>query len=394
LGPGSDGERLILSIHRAPGFRYAAGAGLGLLAIATLGVLVYYVFRAPPPARLSLSSAPYDQLVGWAEDPVAAAIPSFLRSCTAFQRAADDAPLAPRAKDVDFGSIGDWRAPCAAAAHLPASDDAAARHFFESGFVPLLAGNSGAAEGLFTGYYEITLNGSRKRGGPFQVPIYRRPADLKRFSRAEIEDGALVGQGLELLWVDDPVDAFFLEIQGSGRVKFKEGGIVRVGYDGSNGHTYVPIGRLLLERGEIPREQVTMQAIRAWMKAHPQEGAGLRRENPSYVFFREIAGEGPLGAQRVPLSAGRSLAVDRAFIPLGIPIWLEAQERFTTGTFHRLVVAQDTGGAIKGPVRGDLFWGHGKEAAEGAGAMNARGRYYLLLPRSVAARLSPVIAAD
>jgi membrane-bound lytic murein transglycosylase A len=130
------------------------------------------------------------------------------------------------------------------------------------------------------------------------------------------------------------------------------------------------------------------------MKAHPQEGAALRRENPSYVFFRELTGEGPLGAQRVPLSAGRSLAVDRAFIPLGIPIWLEAQERFSNSVIRRLVIAQDTGGAIKGPVRGDLFWGHGKEAAEGAGAMNARGRYYLLLPRSVAARLGTVLAAD
>lgn len=299
-----------------------------------------------------------------------------------------------RVKDVDFGTLADWRAPCAAAASLPAGDDTAARHFFEAGFVPVLAGNNGAVEGLFTGYYEITLNGSRKRGGPFQTPIYRRPADPKRFSRAEIEDGGLTGEGLELLWVDDPVDAFFLEIQGSGRVKLKEGGVLRVGYDGSNAHAYVPVGRLLLERGEIPREQLTMQAIRAWMKTHPQEGAALRRENPSYVFFREIAGEGPLGAQRVPLSAGRSLAVDRAFIPLGVPMWLEARERFSSGTIRRLVIAQDTGGAIKGPVRGDLFWGHGKEAAEGAGAMNARGRYYLLLPRSLAARLSPVVAAD
>jgi membrane-bound lytic murein transglycosylase A len=177
-------------------------------------------------------------------------------------------------------------------------------------------------------------------------------------------------------------------------VHLKEGGTIRIGYDGSNGHAYVPVGRLLLERGEIPREQLTMQAIRAWMKAHPREGAALRRENPSYVFFREIAGEGPLGAQRVPLTAGRSLAVDRAFIPLGVPIWLDARERFTTGIIRRLVIAQDTGGAIKGPVRGDLFWGNGKEAAEGAGAMNARGRYHLLLPRSVAARLNPVIAVD
>jgi membrane-bound lytic murein transglycosylase A len=199
---------------------------------------------------------------------------------------------------------------------------------------------------------------------------------------------------LELLWVDNPIDAFFLEIQGSGRVRLKEGGTVRIGYDGSNAHPYVPVGRLLLERGEIPREQLTAQAIRAWMKAHPKEGAALRRENPSYVFFREVSGDGPLGAQRVALTGGRSLAVDRAFIPLGIPLWLEAQERFSAGAYRRLVIAQDTGGAIRGPVRGDLFWGHGKEAADGAGAMNARGRYYLLLPRSVAARLAPVAGAD
>ena len=388
-----DGERLTLSAR--PGrFRLALWAGLALVAIAVAGGLVFYLTRPPPPARLTLKASGYNQLAGWAVDSVAAVIPAFLRSCAAFQHAADDAPLAPRVKDVEFGHIADWRTPCADAAKLPVDDDAAGHHFFEAGFVPLLAGNNGAAEGLFTGYYEITLRGARKRGGPYQVPIYRRPPDPKRFSRAEIEDGALVGQGLELLWVDDPIDAFFLEIQGSGLVHLKEGGTIRIGYDGSNGHAYVPVGRLLLERGEIPREQLTAQAIRAWMKAHPKEGAALRRENPSYVFFREISGDGPLGAQRVALTAGRSLAVDRAFIPLGVPIWVEAQERFSASSYRRLVIAQDAGGAIKGPVRGDLFWGHGKEAADGAGAMNARGRYYLLLPRPVAARLSPIVAAD
>lgn len=393
MGADDDGERLNLSVR--PGrSRLAVWGGLALIAIAALAGLVFYLTRPPPPPRLTLRSSAYAQLAGWAEDNIGAVVPGFLRSCAAFQRAADDAPLAPRVKDVDFGNIGEWRAPCADAAKLPADDDAAARRFFETGFVPLLAGNNGTAEGLFTGYYEITLRGARKRGGPYQVPIYRRPADPKRFSRAEIEDGVLAGQALELLWVDDPIDAFFLEIQGSGRVHLKEGGTVRIGYDGSNGHAYVPVGRLLLERGEIPREQLTAQAIRAWMKAHPKEGGALRRENPSYVFFREISGDGPLGAQRVPLTPGRSLAVDRAFIPLGVPVWLEAQERFSGGVYRRLVIAQDTGGAIKGPVRGDLFWGHGKEAAEGAGAMNARGHYYLLLPRSVATRLSPIVAAD
>ena len=204
-------------------------------------------------------------------------------------------------------------------------------------------------------------------GGPLELTELR-PSNLKK--------------------LDDPIDAFFLEIQGSGRVRLKEGSVLRVGYDGSNGQAYVPVGRLLIERGEIPREQLTMQAIRAWMKAHPKEGAALRRENPSFVFFREITGDGPVGAQRVALTPGRSLAVDRAFIPLGVPIWLEAQERFSNGVYRRLVIAQDTGGAIKGPVRGDLFWGYGREAAEGAGGMNARGRYYLLLPRSVAARVT------
>ena len=388
-----DRERLILSV-RPGGSRFALWAGLALIVAAAIGGLIYYLTRPPPPARLTLRPSAFGQLAGWGEDNVAAAVAAFLRSCAAFQRAAEDAPLAPRVKGIDFGSIGEWRTPCTDAAKLPADDDGAARRFFEAGFVPLLAGNNAAAEGLFTGYYEITLRGAKKRGGPYQVPIYRRPPDPKRFSRAEIEDGALTGQGLELLWVDDPIDAFFLEIQGSGRVHLNEGGTIRIGYDGSNGHAYVPVGRVLLERGEIPREQLTAQAIRAWMKAHSKEGAALRRENPSYVFFREISGDGPLGAQRVALTPGRSLAVDRAFIPLGVPIWLEAQERFSNGAYRRLVIAQDTGGAIKGPVRGDLFWGNGKEAADGAGAMNARGRYYLLLPGSVAARLSPIVAAD
>src|SRR6266851_8466404 len=181
----------------------------------------------------------------------------------------------------------------------------------------------------------------RRCCGKFRTPAYHRPPDPTRYTRAEIEDGALVGQGLELLWVDDPIDAFFLEIQGSGRVRLREGGMIRVGYDGQNGKPYVAVGRLLLERGEIPREQLTMAAIRAWMATHPKEGAALRRENPSYVFFREIPGDGPLGAERVVLSAGRSLAVDRSFIPLGLPIWLEAQERFRPDIIRRLVIAQD-----------------------------------------------------
>lgn len=370
------------------------GAWLALALALAAAALLAYLLRPKPLPRLTLAPGRYEAFVGWRDDRVAAAIPALLRSCAAFLARADDAPLDAKTKSADFGAVGEWRVPCAAAAALPANDDEAVRRFFETAFAPLLAGNNGNSAGLFTGYFEIALRGSRRRGGPFQTPLYRRPPDPTRFTRAEIEDGALAGQGLELLWVDDPGDAFFLEIQGSGRVRLREGGIIRVGYDGQNGKPYVAVGRLLIERGEIPREQLTMASIRGWMKQHPKEGAALRRENASFVFFREIAGAGPLGAERVVLTAGRSLAVDRVFIPLGLPIWLEARQRYAPDVIRRLVIAQDAGGAIKGPVRGDLFWGHGAAAAAGAGAMNASGRYYLLLPREIAARHGAVAAAD
>jgi membrane-bound lytic murein transglycosylase A len=356
------------------------------LALASAGLIAFLLWPKAPP-RLTLASAGYEQLAGWRDDDVAAALPVLLRSCAALLARPDDAPLDAKTRSADFGHVGEWRGACADAAGLPAKSDPAARQFFEIAFAPLLAGNNGDSDGLFTGYFEITLHGARQRGGAFQTPLYRRPPDAARYTRAEIDNGALAGQGLELAWVDDPVDAFFLDIQGSGRVRLQDGGTARVGYDGSNGKPYVAVGRLLIERGDIPREQLTMAAIRSWMKDHPKEAAALRRENPSFVFFREIAGEGPLGAERVVLTAGRSLAVDRAFIPLGLPIWLEAQQRYAPDAIRRLVIAQDAGGAIKGPVRGDLFWGHGAAAAAGAGAMNARGRYFLLLPRAVADRL-------
>ncbi len=292
---------------------------------------------------------------------------------------------------MDYGRVEDWRPLCREAAALPADNNNAARRFFETGFVPMAVADYGEREGLFTGYFEIGLNGSRHRHGPYQTPIYRRPHDLgfgPRYTRAQIEDGALAGRGLALVWVDDPVGAFFLQIQGSGQVRLDDGRTIRLGYDGQNGLPYVPVGRLLIERGQIARDKLTMASIEAWMRAHPKVGAALRREDPSYVFFRKVKGDGPVGAERVVLTAKRSLAVDRAYIPLGAPIWLDADERFIPNArVHRLVVAQDTGGAIRGPVRGDLYWGSGSTAGDRAGEMNARGRYYLLLPRPLAARL-------
>jgi membrane-bound lytic murein transglycosylase A len=302
-----------------------------------------------------------------------------------------------------------------ACAALPArADEATARAFLEAEFRPLALSDGGEAEGLFTGYYEPLLRGSRRQGGAFRTPLLARPDDmvaveLGQFreawrgervvgrvvdgalrpyeSRAEIEGGALSGRARPLAWVDDPVDAFFLQIQGSGRVALAEGGEMRVGYAAQNGHGYVPVGRILADRGEIPREQVSMQSIRAWMARDARAAQDLMNANPSYVFFRELTGDGPIGSEGVALVPGRSLAVDRAHVALGVPVWLDAQDPLDEARrVRRLLVAQDTGGAIRGVVRGDVFWGAGEEAAERAGRMRSRGRTWVLLPRDLAAR--------
>jgi membrane-bound lytic murein transglycosylase A len=350
-----------------------------------LGVLA----RDIGPPRLTLEPVTFDRLPGWRHDGVAAAVLPFLKSCARSLARPDQAPFDPLPSRVDYGRVGDWRAPCQAALRLPKGDAAAARRFFETWFVPFAVADYGEPQGLFTGYFEVELNGSRRRHGRYRAPLYRRPPAVlaARYTRAEIEDGALAGRGLVLLWVDDPIAAFFLQIQGSGVVRLDDGKTIRVGYDGQNGKPYVPIGRILLERGVIRRAELTMQRLFEWMKEHPKQGAALRRQDPSYVYFREIRGDGPIGAEGVALTAQRSLAVDRRFIPLGVPIWLDAQQRFGAhARLRRLFVAQDTGGAIRGPVRGDLFWGAGAAAALGAGATNAYGRTFILLPRAVAAR--------
>lgn len=361
-----------------------------------------------PPDRLTLAPTTFAALPGWEADDPGAALAAFNRSC-ALILSAKQPPGTPLGPGGVAGTIGDWQPPCAAAASLADADAAAQRQFFETWFTPYEAGNNGRTDGLFTGYYEPELRGARQPGGAYATPLLRRPPDLVTVdlglfrpawrgeriagrvvdgrlkpieSRSDIERGALDGQHLAFLWVDDPVDAFFLQIQGSGRIRLADDSLVQIGYDGQNGQPYVPIGRLLVERGALDRDSVSMQAIRAWIKDHPEAGTALMDENPSYVFFRELQGDGPVGAQGVVLTAGRSLAVDRDFVPLGVPVWLDAGD--DTGRLQRLMVAQDTGGAIRGPVRGDVFWGFGAEAEARAGTMKARGDYYLLLPQTVA----------
>lgn len=340
---------------------------------------------APPPA--APGPIPLSALPGWTADRQAQALNALASSCAVLLRKPDSTPVGPAAV---AGTVADWRPACASLP-APASDDAAMRRFLESQF-QAVAIEGGA--GLFTGYYEPELAASRHRSTHFPVPIYRRPPDLKDgtpyLTRAEIEGGALAGRRLELFWLADPIDAFFLGVQGSGRLRLADGSAVRVGFAGSNDRPYTAIGKILIERGELTSDTVSLAGIRAWLQAHPAEAAPLMRQNARYVFFREVSGAGPVGTLGVPLTPGRSLAVDTTQMPLGAPLWLDTT--YPAGTpeagqpLRRLVVAQDTGAAIKGRVRGDLFWGTGDKAMHYAGPMKQPGRYFLLLPNEVAER--------
>jgi membrane-bound lytic murein transglycosylase A len=378
------------------------GAALG----AALLLLLAACAPPPPSGVAAFSSARFDDLAGWGDDRLEEAFVALRRSCARITVLDPARPLGPAA----FGTAAAWKPVCA---ELPAvADTPTARAFLERSFVPVALADGASRDGLFTGYYEPLLAGSLARGGRYQTPLLARPADLVAVelgqfreawrgeriagrvvdgalrpydTRAQIDAGSLAGKTSPLAWVDDPVDAFFLHIQGSGRVRLAEGGELRVGFAGQNGHAYVPIGRVLVERGALPRDQVSMQSIRAWLADNPDRTTEILHANPSYVFFRALQGDGPLGSEGVALTPGRSLAVDRNHVALGVPVWLDAEDPIDAqARVRRLMVAQDTGGAIRGVVRGDVFWGAGQEAAERAGRMRSRGRIWLLLPREVA----------
>jgi membrane-bound lytic murein transglycosylase A len=266
----------------------------------------------------------------------------------------------------------------------------------------------GKGEAFATGYYEPEIHGSRTRANGFSIPIYAKPNDLIRctrpdggtgrgridetgtcvlyYTRAEIEDGALADRGLEIGWAADPIELFFLQIQGSGRLLLPDGGVMRIGYADQNGREYVAIGRLLRERGILPPGGTNMDAIIAWMRSQPDGGQSLMRENLSYVFFRELVGPGPLGALNVPVVGRASVAADPKFVPLGAPAFLQMDRAEASG----LWVAQDTGGAIKGANRFDTFWGAGEVAQRTAGGMSSKGKALILLPKGAVARAQPV----
>jgi len=336
------------------------------LCCALLLVVVTMTAR-PAPAQM----IEFYALDGWAKDDHRAALTTFRETC-------------------DLLKDADWVPLCRLAADAGASD-ASARNFFELFFKPVLIGTPPA---LFTGYYEPELLGSPVRTPRFTAAIYRRPPELRDgtvyYDRAAIEGGALRGRGLEIAWLDDPVEAFFLQIQGSGRIKMPDGSVIRVGYGGRNGHAYRSVGQEMIRRGTHTLDQVSAQEIRAYVARNPQAGMALLNVNPSYVFFRTLpdlpAEKGPIGAMGRSITTMRSIAVDPDYTKLGAPVWVEKDG---AGAFRRLMVAQDTGGAIKGAQRADIFFGTGDAAGDAAGTVKDGGRMLVLLPIDRAYALLP-----
>ncbi len=356
---------------------------------------------APNAASLGVSPGPsFDSLPIDGAD-ASQALGAFVASCHV-----------PRTRDDISGLTRreDWAAPCDAAANWPRDD---ARRFFAGYFTPVTVGDG---QGFATGYFEPQISGSAVRRPGFDVPVYALPQDLERcwrddipiseregraplsrrtatgacvpyYSRAEIEDGALAGQGLEIGWAADPVEFFFLQIQGSGQLVAPDGAVTRIGYAGQNGKAYTGIGALMRERGLLgdgPGQYAgSMQGIMQYIRENPAAGAALMRENESWIFFRVLEGPGPIGSIGVPVSSGNSVAVDPDFVPYGAPVFLDLDRDVADG----LWVAQDTGGAITGANRFDTFWGAGTRAREVAGGMSGRGRALVLLPREAASRL-------
>ncbi|MBX3640743.1 MAG: MltA domain-containing protein [Nitrosomonas sp.] len=336
----------------------------------------------------------WSDLTGWAEDDLRPAWQAFLQSCNALKR-----------QQV-------WQEVCTAASFMQADNNAGIRHFFEHHFVPYrIISHDGGGEGLVTGYYEPLLHGSRKPTARYRYPLYAAPDELlivdlgdlypelkdlrlrgrlegrrvvPYYSRAEIMDNPAVLKGYELLWVDDEVELFFLQIQGSGRIQLDTGEIVKIGFAEQNGYPYNSIGRILVQQGELPLEKASMQGIKQWGQQNPGKLRSLLQQNARFVFFRELPSDlsGPIGALGVPLTAGRSIAIDPRSIPQGAPVFLATTWPNSSKPLNRLMVAQDTGGAIKGGIRADFFWGYGPEAGNQAGKMKQQGKMWVLMPSS------------
>lgn len=389
-----------------------------LVVIIVAGAGWWLLLQPVPPGPLKLVSASFASLRGWSTDDAGPALMAFRRSCEVLLRE----PPSQRMSGAGYaGQVGDWRQVCGAAATAP-SDAKGARAWFENWFAPFELHAGAEREALFTGYYEPEIAASRTRDGAYTTPVYGLPADFVTADlglfrpdlagtriAGRVVDSRLVpfpvraqidAEGLDdapvLLYARDPVALFFLQIQGSGRARFEDGTLLRLAYAGQNGRPYTPVGRVLIENGEIDRAHMSMQAIRGWLFAHPQEAQRVMEADQSYVFFRELPLGDPAlgspGSEGVPLTPRTSIAVDPAMHALGIPMFLATDAPAPDPAkplrpFATLCIAQDTGGAIKGSLRADIFWGYGADAESVAGRMKSQGRFYVFLPKSMVGRI-------
>ena len=400
--------------------RYEAASCVIAIALSLAPVAAHAARRHLPypglPLPLEISGGQYTpvgwtDIPGWSEDDQLQAYRAFRVSCKPIS-AQQKPPADPKALGISL------RDPCRAAKALDISDGATARAFFEQHFLPLRISRLGEGEGFVTGYYEPVIDGSRTQTDVYTVPVYRRPSNLfvrgfkqsaaglpnkgevfrkigrrklvPYYDRAEIEDGKIAGRGLEICWLKNQTDLLFTQIQGSARVRLEDGSTVRINYDAHNGYPYTAVGRILIERNIIPKDQMSMQRIREWMDQNPDGADELRRQNRSYVFFREVQlsdKDEAVGAQGVPLTPGRSIAVDKSLHVYGTPFFIEGElpiesEQSKT-PFRRLMIAQDTGSAITGPARADLYFGAGAEAGRVSGRLRNNMRFAILVPKSL-----------
>jgi membrane-bound lytic murein transglycosylase A len=404
---------------------------LSLASFAAYAARTRHAVRPLPPPRqipypqlawpLEISGSQYAPLAwaevaGWSEDDHLQAYRAFRASCRPI--AAERTPPADPKADNPKALGTSLRDPCRAARALDISDGAKAKAFFEDHFLPLRISRLGEGDGFVTGYYEPVIDGSRTQTEVYTVPVYRRPSNLfvrgfnqdspslpnkgqvfrkigrrklvPYYDRGEIEDGAISGRGLEICWLKSQTDLLFSQIQGSARVRLEDGSTIRINYDAHNGYPYTAVGRILIDRGIIPKEQMSMQKIREWMDQNPDGAKELRRQNRAYLFFREVNlsdKDEAVGAQGVPLTPGRSIAVDKALHVYGTPFFIEGElpieSEVSKTPFHRLMIAQDTGSAIVGPARADLYFGAGVEAGKVSGRLRHNMHFVMLVPKSL-----------
>lgn len=380
-----------------------------------IGLGVFSWWYLPP--KFSFRQVGFNQLPGWHGAQFKKSLTAFQTSCKAFLKQNPDRVVGTTKIDLQ---IKDWQPACVVALNLDPNNEQDAKKFFQEWFAPVEFYQGKPVKGLFTGYYMPALKGSYKKTDEYSVPLYEVPKDLVTvnledfiprlknrklvgrvvgnklvpyYTRAQINQGAIHDKAKVLLWIHSPIDRLFLEIQGSGIVDMDDGSRIFVGYDAQNGAPYTAIAGVLIKKGVMTKHTASMQAIKRYLEAHPKQMDKIINQNKSFVFFRKLSLDGALGSQGVTLTPGYSLAIDRNWIPMGAPLWLSTTRPDSTNPdvnkpMQRLMIAQDTGGAIRGKVRGDVFWGGGDKATLIAGHMKNEGHYWLLLPRHVVSRLN------